>query len=57
MEVFHCAGASEADIPLYNGPCDAADRPQATQVSIIFNIIKKNTKINLFITCRFVKKY
>ncbi|CAD6205683.1 GSCOCG00009965001-RA-CDS [Cotesia congregata] len=32
MEVFHCAGPSEADIPLYNGPCDAADRPQTTQI-------------------------
>ncbi|XP_008559438.1 dopamine beta-hydroxylase isoform X2 [Microplitis demolitor] len=32
MEVFHCAGAPNSIIPFYNGPCDAKDRPQATQV-------------------------
>lgn len=32
MEVFHCAGSIDASVPLYSGPCDSPDRPQATQV-------------------------
>lgn len=32
MELFHCEAAAEDEIPLYRGPCDAADRPPATQV-------------------------
>lgn len=32
MEVFHCAGPADAEIPMYNGPCDAADRPEKTQI-------------------------
>ncbi|XP_057321265.1 tyramine beta-hydroxylase [Microplitis mediator] len=32
MEVFHCAGPPNSIIPFYNGPCDAKDRPQATQI-------------------------
>lgn len=30
MELFHCEGSEK--IPLYRGPCDATDRPLATQV-------------------------
>ncbi|KAJ8681301.1 hypothetical protein QAD02_017088 [Eretmocerus hayati] len=32
MEVFHCAGPPDLEVPLYNGPCDAPDRPQRTQI-------------------------
>ncbi|XP_001602880.1 tyramine beta-hydroxylase [Nasonia vitripennis] len=32
MEVFHCAGPADVDVPLYNGPCDAPNRPERTQI-------------------------
>lgn len=32
MEVFHCAGPMTLEIPMYDGPCDGADRPEKTQV-------------------------
>ncbi|XP_014216871.1 tyramine beta-hydroxylase [Copidosoma floridanum] len=32
MEVFHCAGPADLEVPLYNGPCDSPDRPQRTQI-------------------------
>lgn len=33
MEVFHCVGPPEVEMPMYDGPCDGADRPEKTQVS------------------------
>ncbi|XP_033208226.1 tyramine beta-hydroxylase isoform X2 [Belonocnema kinseyi] len=32
MEVFHCAGPGDLEIPSFNGPCDSPDRPQKTQI-------------------------
>lgn len=32
MEIFHCAGPVDAEVPMYDGPCDGADRPAKTQV-------------------------
>ncbi|XP_011167262.1 tyramine beta-hydroxylase [Solenopsis invicta] len=32
MEVFHCAGSVDLEIPMYDGPCDGADRPEKTQI-------------------------
>lgn len=32
MEVFHCEAAVGEKVPLYRGPCFAADRPDATKV-------------------------
>ncbi|XP_024941775.1 tyramine beta-hydroxylase isoform X2 [Cephus cinctus] len=32
MEIFHCAGLANIQVPHYNGPCDAADRPEGTQI-------------------------
>lgn len=32
MEVFHCAGPVDLEIPMYEGPCDSADRPEKTQI-------------------------
>nr|XP_012142347.1 PREDICTED: tyramine beta-hydroxylase [Megachile rotundata] len=32
MEVFHCAGPPNLEIPMYNGPCDGTDRPEKTQI-------------------------
>ncbi|NP_001071292.1 tyramine beta hydroxylase [Apis mellifera] len=32
MEVFHCAGPINFEIPMYDGPCDGADRPEKTQI-------------------------
>lgn len=35
MEIFHCAGLVDLEIPMYDGPCDGADRPEKTQVRYI----------------------
>ena len=43
MEVFHCAGPVDLEIPSFNGPCDSPDRPEKTQVKSEF---QKN--VNLF---------
>ncbi|XP_017887322.1 tyramine beta-hydroxylase [Ceratina calcarata] len=32
MEVFHCAGPPSLQVPMYDGPCDAANRPDKTQI-------------------------
>ncbi|XP_011493800.1 PREDICTED: tyramine beta-hydroxylase [Ceratosolen solmsi marchali] len=32
MEIFHCIGPANLEIPMYNGPCDASTRPERTQV-------------------------
>ncbi|XP_066588301.1 dopamine beta-hydroxylase-like [Prorops nasuta] len=32
MEVFHCAGAVDEEIPSYSGPCDSTERPAKTQI-------------------------
>ncbi|XP_011700718.1 PREDICTED: tyramine beta-hydroxylase [Wasmannia auropunctata] len=32
MEVFHCAGSVDLEVPMYDGPCDGADRPEKTQI-------------------------
>ncbi|KAL6436582.1 hypothetical protein ACFW04_004803 [Cataglyphis niger] len=32
MEIFHCAGPVDAEVPMYDGPCDGADRPAKTQI-------------------------
>ncbi|KAL0125166.1 hypothetical protein PUN28_004359 [Cardiocondyla obscurior] len=32
MEVFHCAGPVDLEVPMYDGPCDGADRPEKTQI-------------------------
>lgn len=32
MEIFHCAGPINFEIPMYDGPCDGTDRPEKTQV-------------------------
>lgn len=32
MEVFHCAGPVDLQLPMYDGPCDGADRPEKTQI-------------------------
>jgi len=32
MEVFYCAGSVDLEVPMYDGPCDGADRPEKTQV-------------------------
>ncbi|EFN89747.1 Dopamine beta-hydroxylase [Harpegnathos saltator] len=32
MEIFHCAGPVDVDVPMYDGPCDGADRPAKTQI-------------------------
>ncbi|KOX68655.1 Tyramine beta-hydroxylase [Melipona quadrifasciata] len=32
MEVFHCAGPVDLEIPMYNGPCDGTNRPETTQI-------------------------
>lgn len=32
MEIFHCAGHADLEIPMYDGPCDGIDRPEKTQV-------------------------
>jgi len=36
MEIFHCAGPVDLEVPMYDGPCDGADRPKKTQV-IVFS--------------------
>ncbi|XP_020290292.1 tyramine beta-hydroxylase isoform X2 [Pseudomyrmex gracilis] len=32
IEVFHCAGPPESEMPMYDGPCDSVDRPEKTQI-------------------------
>ncbi|XP_014231771.1 tyramine beta-hydroxylase [Trichogramma pretiosum] len=32
MEVFHCAGPAEAEVPDWDGPCDSPARPAKTQI-------------------------
>ncbi|XP_014472863.1 PREDICTED: tyramine beta-hydroxylase isoform X1 [Dinoponera quadriceps] len=32
MEIFHCAGPANSNVPMYDGPCDGADRPAKTQI-------------------------
>lgn len=32
MEVFHCAGPVDLEIPMYDGPCDGTNRPETTQI-------------------------
>ncbi|XP_058796937.1 tyramine beta-hydroxylase [Phymastichus coffea] len=32
MEVFHCAGPADLQLPLYDGPCDSPTRPERTQI-------------------------
>ncbi|XP_078044761.1 tyramine beta hydroxylase isoform X2 [Augochlora pura] len=31
IEVFQCIGPADLEIPMYDGPCDGADRPKETQ--------------------------
>lgn len=35
MEVFHCAGSVNEEMPSYDGPCDGTDRPAKTQVIVL----------------------
>ncbi|EFN73526.1 Tyramine beta-hydroxylase [Camponotus floridanus] len=32
MEIFHCAGPVNEEMPSYDGPCDGIDRPAKTQI-------------------------
>ncbi|KAI4477894.1 hypothetical protein M0804_012374 [Polistes exclamans] len=32
IEVFHCSGPDDTEVPMYEGPCDSVDRPQKTQI-------------------------
>ncbi|KAH0954644.1 hypothetical protein HN011_004179 [Eciton burchellii] len=32
MEVFYCAGSADLEVPMYDGPCNGADRPEKTQI-------------------------
>ncbi|XP_033321707.1 tyramine beta hydroxylase [Megalopta genalis] len=32
MEIFHCVGPADMEIPMYDGPCDDADRPEKTHI-------------------------
>lgn len=41
MEVFHCVGLANLEVPMYDGPCDGVDRPEKTQVQIHFSIKSK----------------
>jgi len=45
MEVFYCAGSVDLEVPMYDGPCDGADRPEKTQV-LTTNINKIKISFN-----------
>ncbi|KAI4495678.1 hypothetical protein M0802_008513 [Mischocyttarus mexicanus] len=32
IEIFHCSGPDDTEVPMYEGPCDSVDRPQKTQI-------------------------
>ncbi|KAF7378854.1 hypothetical protein HZH66_015088 [Vespula vulgaris] len=44
IEVFHCAGPVDLEVPIYEGPCDSNDRPEKTQRNKILSIRNKICK-------------